>query len=64
MNRAQATAHQRAGEFIEAYGRGDTSKQIAAMMGWNTTRPSQMVNNYAKRLRARGYQLPGRGMKK
>lgn len=60
MNRFVETAHQKAMKFIALYNSGASSRVIAEQMGWNTTRPNQMVSRQKARLRARGYEITNR----
>jgi hypothetical protein len=64
MNRMQEASHKHALKLIDMFERGETSKDIAREMGWNTKLPGQMVTSYVKRYRARGYKIGERGCKK
>ena len=64
MNRAQIASHKRAEKLIAMFENGDTSKDIAAAMGWNTDWPSHMVTKEIRRLRERGYEVGKRGCKR
>lgn len=48
-------------KFIRLYmDHSNSAEQIARAMGWKTTNARQMVNTKLRRLRAKGYVIPGR----
>lgn len=61
---SQRLSHERTLKFIALYEAGVSSEGIAEEMGWTTNYPKQMIQNYVKRYRARGYEIGAKGSKK
>jgi hypothetical protein len=62
MDGRDPAADERAKQFLRLWGRGASSKEICAEMGWTSKYPSQRVHVQMKRLRDRGYTIPPRGL--